>query len=107
MIIFPEKYAKTIGEDGGLFIVPFEGRELQVIASNGGDWEHVSVSLPNRCPNWREMCLIKNIFWQEEDVVMQLHPAKSEYVNMHPYCLHLWRPLLEVIPCPPSWMVGL
>lgn len=31
----------------------------------------------------------------------QLHPAKSEYVNIHPYCLHLWRPLEREIPMPP------
>ena len=23
---------------------------------------------------------------------MQLHPAEQEYINQHPYCLHLWRP---------------
>lgn len=24
-------------------------------------------------------------------MVIQIHPAKSEYVNLHPYALHLWR----------------
>jgi len=33
-----------------------------VIASDGMDWEHVSVSLPNRTPNWREMGLSKIYF---------------------------------------------
>jgi hypothetical protein len=30
----------------------------------------LSCSLPNRCPNWREMGFIKDIFWDGEDVVI-------------------------------------
>lgn len=46
------------------------------------------------------MCFIKDLFWGEEEVVMQLHPAKSQYVNQHDYCLHLWRPKTIAIPLP-------
>ena len=67
----------------------------------GIEWEHVSVSLPNRCPNWLEMCHIKDLFWDKNEAVMQLHPAKSEYVNIHQFCLHLWKPLKAEIPLPP------
>jgi hypothetical protein len=53
------------------------------------------------------MCFIKDTFWDGEDCVMQLHPPRSEYVNNHPYCLHLWRPTDgRVIPQPPSIFVG-
>lgn len=52
------------------------------------------------------MCLVKSIFWDDEDAVMQLHPPRSEWVNNHRYCLHLWRPVGVEIPLPPSWMVG-
>jgi hypothetical protein len=70
-------------------------------------WEHVSVSLPNRTPNWREMCFIKDVFWDEKDVVIQYHPKKTEYVNRHENCLHLWRPVLDDrIPTPPKELVG-
>ena len=37
-------------------------REMAIIASWCGGWEHVSVSLQNRCPTWDEMCRIKDIF---------------------------------------------
>jgi len=103
---FPEKYRTLHGLDGGMYSIPFEGRELKIIASSGLEWEHVSVSLKNRCPNWREMCFVKDYFWDPDEVVMQLHPAKSEYVNMHPYCLHLWKPIDLDIPTPPSILVG-
>jgi len=71
-------------------------------------WEHVSVSLiyADRCPTWQEMCFIKNIFWDEEDSVIQYHPAKKDYVNYHPHTLHLWNPIGFAIPTPPSILVG-
>jgi hypothetical protein len=104
---FPEKYQKQRGEDGGVFIIPFRGRDLLVIASNGMGWDHVSVSLTNRCPNWEEMHFVKQQFFNDEECVMQLHPPKSEYINYHRYCLHLWRPQNEKIPLPPSILVGI
>lgn len=87
----------------GIFKVFVEGRSLFCIASNGGGWEHVSVSMrgQKRCPTWDEMCAIKDMFFEPEEVVMQLHPAESRYINLHPYCLHLWRPTTTDIPMPP------
>lgn len=99
-------YGSFAGDISGAFLIPGPcGMELKVLASCGDDevpWEHVSVSLAKRCPNWPEMCFIKDLFWSEEEVVMQLHPRRSEYVNNHDYCLHLWRPLREQIPTPPK-----
>lgn len=69
-------------------------------------WEHVSVSRRDRCPTWDEMCLVKSIFWDEDDCVIQYHPPRSEYVNNHPNCLHLWRPIGVSLAMPPSIMVG-
>jgi hypothetical protein len=52
------------------------------------------------------MAYVKDLCWDAEDVVMQLHPRKSEYVNNHPHVLHLWRPVDVEIPTPPSIFVG-
>lgn len=80
---------------------------LGCIVSAGEGWEHVSVSRKSRCPSWEDMCRIKELFWDDEDCVMQLHPPKSEYVNYHQYTLHLWRPIDgQKIPRPPAIMVG-
>jgi hypothetical protein len=80
---------------------------LRAIADDELGWEHVSVSLARRCPTWEEMCYVKGLFWDSEDCVMQLHPPQSDYVNCHPYCLHLWRPVGgAAIPVPPSFLVG-
>lgn len=101
-------FALAVGDDGGAFEIPYSktGVSLRVIASTGGDWDHVSVSLPNRCPNWLEMSHIKSLFFREDETVMQLHVPASEHVNYHPNCLHLWRPHSVEIPRPPNWMVG-
>ena len=90
----------------GAFVLPFQGRELRIVASHGMDWDHVSVSLQNRCPNWEEMCFVESIFFDDEETVMQLHPPKSKWINNHPFCLHLWRPQGVDIPLPPEIMIG-
>jgi len=106
------EYGSDPFETYGAFRIPVStGREVMVIASSGDEtlgieWEHVSVSLPNRCPNWPEMCFIKSLFWDDEETVMQLHPPKSQWINNHSFCLHMWRPLKQEIPLPPSDTVG-
>lgn len=77
-----------------------------VICSNGEGWEHVSVSLRHKIPSWEQMCTIKALFWDNDETVIQYHPAKKDYVNYHPRCLHLWRPLNAELPKPPTNMIG-
>ena len=72
-----------------------------VVWSNGGGWDHVSISFADRCPTWEEMCVVKKIFFNPEETVIEYHPAESQYVNTFPYCLHLWRPQQAEIPTPP------
>ena len=83
---------------------------IVVIASDGSDpitngWEHVSVS-GRRTPNWEEMCFVKDAFWMPEEIVMQLHPPASLYINIHPHCLHMWGHRDKIIPMPPQILVG-
>lgn len=104
---------RTAGNNGA-FTLPSRvspDRTLYIIASDGLLWEHVSVSVSGKrgrvaTPVWDEMCQVKDVFWDPEDVVMQLHPAKSAYVNCHPHTLHLWRPMQGQIPTPPAILVG-
>lgn len=75
-------------------------------------WEHVSLRAHSpmtgqpRIPTWDEMCFAKSMFWEDEESVVQFHPPKSQYVNCHPYVLHLWRPLFMTIPTPPTKMIA-
>lgn len=97
------------GEDGfgGQFYDKASRVHLNFIMSWGAGFEHCSVSLPTRCPSWEQMCSIKEAFWKDDECCMQLHPPKNNYVNNHPYCLHIWRPINSEIPQPPSVMVGI
>ncbi|MFZ1398909.1 MAG: hypothetical protein WAS33_18535, partial [Candidatus Promineifilaceae bacterium] len=98
MFKVPEKYRVTtgplrsdrsFGNNGAFSVRTIKfNRTLQCIASDGEFWEHVSVSVYDRCPTWEEMCFIKSLFWSDDDLVIQLHPVKSEYVNNHQFCLH-------------------
>lgn len=103
----------------GYFLIPhykIEDYLFGCMISDGLGWDHVSVSLKpgerrktgpiKRCPTWEEMCFIKSLFWDDEEPVMQLHLPKSQWVNNHPYCLHLWRPKNEAIPLPMPIMAG-
>ena len=104
-------YVKIIkeGKDGfgGTFYDKKSRCNLNFIMSWGAGFEHCSVSMPTRCPSWEQMCAIKDVFWNDDEVCMQLHPAKKDYVNNHPYCLHIWKPINEKIPLPPTILVGL
>ena len=94
----------------GLFMMPHQSNMLNIVATDGegmSDWEHVSVSLKNRAPNWNEMCLIKAMFWDDEDAVVQFHPPKFQHSNNHPFCLHLFRNPKRPTELPESILVGL
>ena len=84
-----------------------DAANLHIVASCDGGWDHVSVSRGNRCPNWQELEQIKRLFFLEGETAMQLHVPSARCINMHPYCLHLWRPQDCEIPRPPAWMVGI
>lgn len=95
--------------DGFNGIILIRGWEGSVIASWGGGWDHVSVSPKklNKVPTWDDMCLIKELFFKDDEAVIQVHPPKDEYVNNMPNCLHLWRANDKQMILPPSFMVGL
>ncbi|MES2148616.1 MAG: hypothetical protein V4508_02375 [Pseudomonadota bacterium] len=112
----PEKFRLTSGRlasstaDGnnGAFVIRLRhAQTAMVLASDGAGWEHVSVSRTDRCLNWEEMCQVKAMFWGPDDCVLQFHPPESEYVNNHPFCLHLWRPIGVNIPTPDHRLVGI
>lgn len=106
-------YGSMGDANGGAFLIPaprpaidyFAVDYLAVIASVGEGWDHVSVSLKDRCPTWQEMEHVKRLFFKPNETAMQLHVAVAEHIDLHPHCLHLWRPRFRKIPLPPSILV--
>ena len=112
-----EKRIGILGEgNNGIFSVPSvePGWDLIIICSDGTedlaegeqrDWEHVSISTrqltKTRMPTWKEMQFVKTLCWDDDDTVVQFHPKKSQYINVHPYVLHMWRWKKGEFPMPP------
>lgn len=88
----------------------FHNGKLSVISSGevhpGMPWEHVSVSLVDRCPTWNEMSFVKDLFWLPTETVIQIHPPKLQHINYHEFCLHLWRNVNQQIILPPDWTIA-
>ena len=100
------------GDNKGLFFIPtLKGpTPLKVLCAPmdlDNEWQHVSVSLPKRCPTWAEMAKVKKLFWGADETVVQFHPKRSEYINNHPYCLHLWKHRDGEHKLPPTLLVGI
>lgn len=105
-------FESPAGATFGWFVFKFGSKLIRCMTVDGEEtgWEHVSVSVAigrkTRMPTWDEMCFVKGKFWEEEEAVIQFHPPKSEYVNNHPHCLHLWKYTKGEFPLPDSIFVG-
>ena len=91
---------KSYGNNG-LFMIKHKSRVYKVVISDEIGWDHVSVSLPNRVPTWKEMCAIKDMFFEDNETAVQYHPAKEIYIDDFKYVLHIWRCQDEAMPMPP------
>lgn len=80
---------------GCLVKLPECGTCSVIWSENDGGWNHVSVSPKHKfkIPSWNDMCILKDIFFYDEEEVYQIHPKKSEYVNLKSNCLHMWKPI--------------
>lgn len=115
---------QTHGDElDGAFLIPGPcGNALSIVASDGSDWKEASDALPEGLPgepwehvsvkaghvkqwrtaNWKEMCFVKDLFWAEDECVVQYHPPEADYVNLHHAVLHLWKPKTTPVPMPPK-----
>lgn len=73
-----------------------EEKSLRCIATladiDGLRWLHVSVSQKSKIPSWDDLRYIKEQVIGDRKAFIVL-PKFERYVNIHPYCLHLWVPI--------------
>ena len=75
------------------FLTIFEDQIVQITGFNyiHNEWERVIVYMHSRCATYDEMCRMKDCFFEKDEIAIQIHPPKSEYVNICEFALHLWR----------------
>lgn len=56
---------------------------------------HIALSRGSRKPSWEAVKVVKNAFLDEVSEVFHVLPEKTFYINLHPYCLHIWQPADE------------
>jgi hypothetical protein len=66
------------------------GRCNIIVSIDAGEW-HLSISTPDASPSYKEIKEARYKFLPNDITVAQLFPPKEEFVNLHPYCHHLWQ----------------
>ena len=95
----------------GEFEIPItDNKHAFVICSkNSMGWDHVSLHITEasgepikRTPSNEDMQFIRNLLFLEDEIVTEFHPAKKDYINNHPYVLHMWHSTNDCIEIPTS-----
>ena len=76
--------ARTARTGDSLFVT------MSVGVFDGLLWKHCAASYPDHLPTYGDMRMIRRNWFDAGDTAIQVFPPESEYVNLHPNCLHLW-----------------
>lgn len=68
------------------------GRCTITITRDGADkaW-HLSISTPSASPSYKEIKAARYKYLPDGIYMAQIFPPKDEFINLHPYCHHLWQ----------------
>lgn len=66
------------------------GRCTIIVTIDNGLW-HLSISTPNASPSYKEIKEARYKYLPDDIYVAQIFPPKSEFINIHKYCHHLWQ----------------
>lgn len=79
---YPPSMVKMFQSNMGMRVII----SLDTFPGETGIWLHASCSYTNQLPRWKDL---KELFMGDR-VAVQILPPKSSYLNIHPYCLHLF-----------------
>lgn len=75
----------------------YDDRGVSVIWSveriDGQVWRHLSVATTSGIPSYTMMAGIKRWLLGDEGKAIMVFPPRSEHINIHQHCLHLWEPV--------------
>ncbi len=69
-------------------IYNFQGCAVIVTIENGG--YHMSISHAQRLPTYEELKAARYKFCPDYCYMAQIFPPQDEFINVHPYCLHVY-----------------
>ena len=61
-----------------------------IVSIDGGKW-HLSISHKDRSPTYDEIKEARYAMLPDDIYMAQIFPPKSEFVNLHTNCHHLWQ----------------
>jgi len=61
--------------------------------------------MSDELPSWYEMVLVKNLFWGEDETVIQFIPKKTEHRSIGEV-LHMWKKVGVEHELPPGFLVA-
>ena len=65
------------------------GRCTIIVTKDLRRW-HLSISTPNASPSYKEIKEARYKYVPDNVTMAQIFPSKSEFINLHPFCHHLW-----------------
>jgi len=65
------------------------GRCRIIVSIDNGLW-HLSISTERCSPSYKEIKEARYRYIPNEVTMAQIFPPKEEFVNLHPFCHHLW-----------------
>lgn len=60
---------------------------------DGALWHHISMSVRQRTPTWKEMVKVKEQLLGQETWAYQIMPPRSKWISEHEFVLHIWAPV--------------
>jgi len=66
------------------------GRCTIIISIDDGLW-HLSISTSNCSPSYKEIKQARYTYIPDDIYMAQIFPPKADFVNLHPFCHHLWQ----------------
>lgn len=68
---------------------------VAVIKTIDAGREHISLSKSHQLPSWNEVKKVREKYCDPKKFYVMVLPPKEYYVDVHPYCFHLWEVLAE------------
>jgi hypothetical protein len=86
------KYPLIKESDDGYMFVSINGLSIIITGEVYQEkrWIHVSFARKSRMPDYSDIKIIKRDFIGDDKKAIMIFPDEEHYVNIHPYCLHLF-----------------